>query len=633
MLCNKIAKYNDYLIRGQLEAEGKKTRFAKWADANVGVGTRQFFQGLIARFNGTVVFQVVIGLDFIHQALIAPGTYLKGMFTKDREASKALYAKADETWKQAERCFLGWVSAPISLISPDFVTRHFVPEEKVDGIVKAGGKFHTAKGTEEHPTTIDEVEILVKKAIKDGKKIAISGAHMSQSKDTLPVDENSISINMQKLNKVGINAQEKIAVVQAGATWSDIQNLANKEGLAIQVMQASNIFTVGGALGVNCHGYNHLTGTVAETIRSITIINAQGELQTLRPDYEDDKELFGLVIGGHGLFGVIVEAEIRLIENESLISRGIQISPENYVKYFDEQVMTDESTLMHLYRLSLKPGKLLKEGVAVSYCRKTHSKMVGFGSSALTDERPNGTRLERILLHAARNFQFTRGMYWKKEKANMLQGEKGMRNEIMRPPINAVFNNSRADAEWLQEYFIKKSELAPFLEKMSEILTKNNVALFNASVRHIKKDEITKMAYAKDEDHFSLVLFFNQSLASEEVEKTRKWVCEVIDYLTKDKDGNDLSKEMQKGVFYLPYQQFATEEQFAKCYPQDEIIAMKDKYDKLRTFDNGLYQDYFKPREERLKTEKAETIDIMENIEEKVESETIEEIRTSKPNN
>jgi len=385
---------------------------------------------------------------------------------------------------------------------------------------------------------------------------------------------------MSNLNKVTIDSGAFIAKVQAGATWRDVQEAANKYGLAVSVMQASNVFSVGGSISVNCHGWDHQTGTIANSLHSITIIDAQGKLQKLYPK----DELFGLVVGGHGLFGVIVEAEIALSRNESLISWGKKLKPDEYVSYFEEKILPNPNHRMHLYRLSLDPKNLLKEGATQTYSKSTENMPItGIGVSNLPpDEAEKGSRVDRILVHLARKLPFLRSFYWAQESQKIVKDERMSRNEIMRPPIKAAFNNSRADAEWLQEYFVKGKDLPHFLDKLSKVLTDNEVTLLNASVRYVKKDTISKLPYAPCKDHYAVVLFFNQSLAPKQVAKTKAWVQEIIDYLIGC-----------GGTYYLPYQHFATREQFAKCYPtQEHVQELKAKHDPAHLFDNGLYVDY-----------------------------------------
>ena len=50
---------------------------------------------------------------------------------------------------------------------------------------------------------------------------------------------------MRGYNKIlSLDVANSLITVQAGATWDDIQRYLNPYGLAVKVMQSSNIFTV-----------------------------------------------------------------------------------------------------------------------------------------------------------------------------------------------------------------------------------------------------------------------------------------------------------------------------------------------------------------------------------------------------
>jgi SAM-dependent methyltransferase len=98
----------------------------------------------------------------------------------------------------------------------------------------------------------------------------------------------------------------------------------------------------------------------------------------------------------------------------------------------------------------------------------------------------------------------------------------------------------------------------------------------------VKQDANSKLSYARDSDRFAVVLFFNQRLTSQAIEKTSRWVRRVIDHLI-----------AEKGSFYLPYQHFATPEQFKACYPHwRAVLEKKQTEDPQLIFENGLCGEY-----------------------------------------
>ena len=82
---------------------------------------------------------------------------------------------------------------------------------------------------------------------------------------------------------------------------------------AVRAMQSTDIFTVGGSISVNAHGMDHQAGALRKSIKSMRVMLADGSLQTVSAT--ENADLFSLVVGGYGLFGVIVEAELDIADN------------------------------------------------------------------------------------------------------------------------------------------------------------------------------------------------------------------------------------------------------------------------------------------------------------------------------
>lgn len=551
---------------------------AKVSDALVYAGDKNWYLrplcGLACRFNNAIIFQILVALDFLGHGTKALGEWAWSELSSNPTAKKEYLELANMNYDTVQRCFLGTLFAQATWIASDIVSQHFIPKTEKPGIIEHNGKLYSARAVEKTPASIEELQQIIRDAKRDEKKVAIVGAGMSQGKQALPPGKDNIVINLKQLNAIKIDASAGIAKVQAGATWCELQNEANNYGLAVKVQQASNVFSIGGSLSANCHGWDHHTGPVGNTVRSITIVDANGDLVYLQPE----DRLFQYVLGGYGGFGVIVDAEIELAQNEYLIESGKEVAPKDYIKHFQDSVQNDDNIAMHLYRLSLDPDHLFETGIAVNYSKTGE----GAGAAKLVNEPHRGNRMDRIKIHALRCIPGLIKLAWKMEKSGATTTRKALRTEFMRPPINPVFNNSQVDTEWLQEFFFKGEDLDEFRKFLAKTLTENQVPVYNASVRFVKQDNLAKLGYATEGDRFAIVLFFNQSLIPEEVEKTRRWVQKVIDYLAQ-----------RDGTYYLPYQHFATKEQFRACYPQWERVARaKGRFDPDGVFQNGIYQDY-----------------------------------------
>ncbi|KTD68212.1 cytokinin oxidase [Legionella steelei] len=534
-----------------------------------------------------LMFPVLAAIDVITSFICATTNFVGALFSSDTN-QEFFFAKSREYATLFSKSLLGLTFSLFGFISPKLVSFFFLPEKKYDKAM-SGGALYKADVENETPRTLEDLQEIIRQARKNGQSIMAVGAGKSQGKQFIPLSKEGkkgILIDMSEFNEIVIDKDAKTAKVGAGVRWVDLQIEANKKKLALKVMQASNIFSVGGSIGTNIHGWNHRSGNLANVVQSLKIINSDGELETI--DKYSPK--FGKVLGGFGLFGIVVSAEIELTDNENLVEQSVDVSIENYLKHFRKNVQPDDKIRMHLFRLSLAPNNLLGNGVAVNYIKLDNSAPVE--SEKINKEDENGTRMERIMVNVARRSGYVRQKYWEGERHRLLNNETPMTtNEIMQPSINAMFNNSVSESEWLQEFFVPGENLANFIKELGALLTKNKVALINSSVRFVKKDEYSTLGYTREGDRFAVVLCFNQALKKSEVVKTKKWIREANDLVIK-----------HGGTFYLPYQQFSSQEQFEKAYGKDhvdEFKSAKENEDRQGVFYNGLYQHYLALKENK----------------------------------
>ena len=84
-------------------------------------------------------------------------------------------------------------------------------------------------------------------------------------------------------------------------------------GFSPAVMQSNHDFGVAATLSVNAHGWPVPFGPFGSTVRAFRLMLPSGELVTCSPT--ENAELFGLVTGGYGLFGVVVDLDVAMVGN------------------------------------------------------------------------------------------------------------------------------------------------------------------------------------------------------------------------------------------------------------------------------------------------------------------------------
>ena len=513
-------------------------------------------------------------------------------------ASVTLYRnpeKADKRIHKIQDHCLGILGSPLGLFSADAVSGLFLKSPYAKNTVKP---FCSVEQYEKitaihYPETTEALQSLVKKAIKQKQQISIVGAGMSQGLQTIPDKEKQIVISTKQLKGFEFLHDNQSVKIQAGTTWETVQIAANQLGKSVIVKQAFDIFSIGGSIGINCHGWAHKNGPISSTIESLEIIDANGEIQILDPK----DELFRCIPGTLGYFGAIVSATIKLTDNEHLIEKAEEISIQQFIAYYKNHIKEKDNISLFAGELTLDAleGDPLRSVCMLRYERDTETNKAS--STIITEnftlEPKFGTRLERIILHALNclpKFLASRviSRLWFQKRANIFKRRKCTRNSILHPHIKALtkLNHSRLHAQWLQEYFIKEENLSNFLLFLGAELKANEVIAINASIRPVPKDEISILPYAEQE-RYAVVICFEQQKTIEAIAHTERWTKRVNDFVINAKD-----------VYYQAYMPFTTKEEFEKCYGSQTIQhlrALKKKYDPQHIFGNAHTAKYFDP--------------------------------------
>ena len=97
-----------------------------------------------------------------------------------------------------------------------------------------------------------------------------------------------------------------------GALWSDLIVALDPHGRGPHTMQSYCTFSVDGTLAVNAHGITS-DDSMASCVVSLSVVTAENGVATLREVTRED-DLFGHVLGGYGLFGIVTSVMTDVTE-------------------------------------------------------------------------------------------------------------------------------------------------------------------------------------------------------------------------------------------------------------------------------------------------------------------------------
>jgi FAD/FMN-containing dehydrogenase len=439
-------------------------------------------------------------------------------------------------------------------------------------------------------TSVEQVQSALAFARANNLKVSLAGARHSMGGHAFYKD--ALVLDMTRFNAMSLNQDTRVLTVQSGATWHDIQRYLHPR-YAVKAMQSTDIFTVGGSIAVNAHGMDHQAGSVGRTIRAMRVLLPDGTIQRVTPG-DENQELFSLVVGGYGLFGIVLDADLDVTDNVVYATSRQTIDYRAFPSLFADGLVQDTTLGLFYGHLSTSPGSLLQEMFLYKYTEAEPAR-----ADLPPLEEVSGTKLRRLMLNFSKQGDLPMRLKWLAEKhveplleactvprtQAMGQGEACLvsRNEPMHDSVRYLKNDLKHDTDILQEYFIPRDQFVPFVDGLREIVRASRTRLLNASVRVVHREE-NFLTYAPD-DRFAIVLYVNQPTTADGNAEMAQLTRDVV----------DLTLKVQ-GTFFLPYQLSYTPEQLRQGYPRiGDFFAAKRRYDPQSLLTNTFYER-FAPR-------------------------------------
>ena len=442
-------------------------------------------------------------------------------------------------------------------------------------------EIYDAGGTKEIVYTIvpihnvTDIQASLQKAREKKCAVTIAGRRHSMGGQTLY--KNSIQLDMLPFNKVAYNAATKRVKVQAGATWRKVQHVLNAYGRAVQIMQSDNIFTVGGSVSVNVHGWEANQAPLVGTIHNLTLITADGKIRTIHKQQEPI--LFSAVVGGYGQFGVITEIELETVPNTMLQLHRKIISPVDFVEQYQHKVIHNPRAELAYGRFSINRSDLLQEMGLFWYERISNEEI----KTPIVSEKL--VAIKRGFLRTSQYTDIGKKIRWEAEKAfSYLQSCSAAlsRNSIMSADIHILWPLYGKNKDILQEYFIPPAAFIDFVRVLQKLIIEYKINVMNVTVREIKKDNITMLPYAT-QNMFGFVILLSQTRKEVDEKNVLKFTQAVIEQVL-----------LLKGTFYLPYRLHYTPQQLSKAYPHlSKWLYLKKQWDPDGIF-NSVFYAYMK---------------------------------------
>ena len=418
---------------------------------------------------------------------------------------------------------------------------------------------------------------LLARAKLGGLKVSIAGARHSMGGHSIA--PGGIVIDMRPFKRLELDHSTDILTAGSGAIWHDILAYLDPLGRSVQVMQSNDSFTVGGSISVNCHGWQYGRPPIASTVESFRLMRADGSI--VQCSRNENAELFSLVLGGYGLFGIILDVRLKVTKNvRYCVTRHI-VSASEAITTYREKVDAAGNAAMAYARMDVSADNFLKEVMIYVL----HEDPPDDGRLAPVGP-PGFISLRRSIFRGSTESDYGKRLRWDAETRvqPILTPSHYTRNQVLDEGVEVFQNRSTGSTDILHEYFLPPEQLESFILALQEIIPAHRENLLNVTIRNINEDKDTMLRYA-DRPMLSVVMLFSQERSVAGDERMQVLSRALID--------RALSLG---GRYYLPYRLHASQEQFRRAYPQaDVFFQLKRKYDPEELFVNQFYLKYGQP--------------------------------------
>ncbi len=419
-----------------------------------------------------------------------------------------------------------------------------------------------------------QLRALLARAREQHLKVSIAGARHTMGGHT--ITPGGIVIDMLPFSAMELDPDSRNLRVGAGARWSEIIPYLDARGFSVAVMQSNDDFSVGGSVSVNCHGWQVRSPPISATVEAFRLMKADGEI--VRCTRAENRELFGLALGGYGLFGVILDVELRIVPNRRYETETTLVSTEGYAALLRGGT-ADPRVEMAYGRVCVAPGEdFLREGLLTVFRN----------SECTREEIPNlaGPRLpwlRRAFFRAQIDSEAGKSLRWifEKKLGEQVSAHFVSRNELLFEGAQVYTERNADRADVIHESFVPPERFAEFLRMARDVFASHPVDLLNVTVRSVERDDDTFLRYA-DRDLIALVMLFDVALTPEGDHRIQEVTRGLVE-----------AALTCGGRYYLPYRGDATRDQFERAYPMAPAWAEnKRRYDPENLFSNVFFERY-----------------------------------------
>lgn len=435
-------------------------------------------------------------------------------------------------------------------------------------------------------STVDEVRQAVALAAGLGKPVCIAGGGHAMGGQQFATG--GVLLDTRPLRRTcELDAARGLVTVDAGMHWPELierllaMQAGQREQWGIaQKQTGADRLSIGGAIAANIHGRGLTRRPFIADVESFLLVDARGDVK--RCSRSENAELFSLVAGGYGLFGVVVQATLRLVRRAK-VRRIVEIvHARDLMQRFEERIAAGFEFGDFQFDLDPASPHFLERGVFSCYVPVDAATPVPAGQRALSED--DWRRLLELAHHDkgrawdaySGHYLRTSGQVYWSDTHQLSTYIDGYHEEL-----DHRHKAAHPASEMITEIYVPRADLAGFLAEAAEDFRVHDVDCIYGTVRLIEQDDESVLAWAR-----------------------RPWACTIFNlHVEHTEAGRERAAESFRrlidmavrrgGSYYLTYHRWATRDQVLACHPRlPEFLRRKRAYDPELRFQSDWYRHH-----------------------------------------
>ena len=434
--------------------------------------------------------------------------------------------------------------------------------------------------------SLDAIRAALRSAAEQGLPVAIAGGRHAMGGQQFC--SGGLLLDTRRLDRVlELDLDAGAIEVEGGLQWPALLRTlqGDQEGVARpwsfrQKQTGADRLSIGGAVSANVHGRGLLFPPLCDDVESLTLVAPDGDLLTCSRD--QNRDLFRLVLGGYGLFGVIHSVRLRLVPRRTL-ERVVEVRRlDGLADAFAQRV--HDGFLYGDFQFAIDPGDpgFLHQGVFSCYRPVDGDPPPPAGQRVLTTE--DWKRL-LLLTHVDKaeawsrysaHYLATSGQLYHSDAHQFAEYVDGYHRWL----DEATGTESPA-SEMITEIYVPRDRLEDLMAEAAGEFRERGVDVIYGTIRVIERDEDSFLPWARE--RWACIIFNLHVVHTEAgLEHARDSFRCLIDLAI-----------ARGGSYFLTYHRWARADQVEACYPDmRDFLAAKRELDPAQRFQSDWYRHH-----------------------------------------